>query len=736
MSGKVESYKFEAEINQLMSLIVNAFYSNKDVFLRELISNASDAIDKIKYKSLTEGKEVLGDEPEFQIKIRADKENNQLIIYDTGIGMTHEDLIKNLGTVARSGTKLFMETLRENKTDINSIGQFGVGFYSAFLVGDKVSVVSKNNNDRCYMWESTAGENFTVTEVDDPELKRGTKIIVHVKEDAKEYLNEDTLLKIINTHSNYITYPIYFQKTKSREVEVEEEKVEEKVEEKKEDVTEEAPKVEEVEEEKEDKEENKEEKKEKKEKKKVTETYYEYEQVNNDKPVWVLPPKEVTKEEYEKFYKSFSNDYQEYQYVSHFRVEGNHEFTCLLYIPKNKPFDMFQQEKKKQNNIKLHVKRVFITDECGDKLIPEYLSFVKGVVDSNDLPLNVSREMLQQNKVLDIIKKQIVKKVLDLLEESAKEEPEKYVKFYEQFQKYIKLGVHDDDKNRDKLKKLLRFFSANHKDKAISFDDYVKEMKEGQSDIYYITGESVKSVEDSPYIEGLKSKGYDVLFLTDPIDEYVTQHLKEFDSKKFVDVSREGLDLQNNKEEKEKIEKEYEPLCKHIKEILGDNVEKVITSTKLTKTPCVISASQFGYSANMERILKSQALRDPEMLQYMKSKKVLELNPNSKLIQKLLEKFNEDKHAKSVKDLVWLFFESSMISAGFSLDKPAMLSKRIFNIASLALSVDELEDVEDVGKVDENANFPDMPNLENLNDDANDDTNDDTNNASNMEQLD
>ena len=708
-----ETYKFEAEINQLMSIIINAFYSNKDVFLRELISNASDALDKIRYKSLTEGPEILQNEPEFLIKIRADKDNNQLIIYDTGIGMTKDDLVKNLGTVARSGTKAFMQSLKDNKGDINMIGQFGVGFYSAFLVGDKVSVISKHPQDKCYMWESDAGENFTITEYDDPELKRGTKIIVHIKEDAKEYLEDEKLSKIINTHSNYINYPIFVQKTKTREIDVESEQsvgTEQALD------SDQTPKIEEDGQDVETDDNSKKEP----EKKKVKETFKEYDQINNNKPIWVLLPKDVTEEDHKKFYKSFTNDTQDYQYVSHFRVEGNYEFTCLLYIPKNKPFDMFQ-EKKKENNVKLYVKRVFITDDCGDKLIPEYLSFVKGIVDSNDLPLNVSREMLQHNKILDTIKKQIVKKILELLEDVATNDTVNYLKFYNQHQKYIKLGIHDDEKNRTKLIKLLRFFSTSSKNKLISLDDYVKNMSDTQKQIYFISGESMKSVEDSPYMENIREKGYDILFLTDPIDEYITQHLKDFDGKQFVDISREGLDLGENKDEKEKTEKEFEPLCKFIKDILGDNIEKVVTSTKLTKTPCIISASQFGYSANMERILKSQALRDPEMMKYMKARKVFEINPNSKLIKKLNEKFIEDGTSKGVKDLVWLFFESSMISSGFALEKPSVFGKRIFNIASLALSVeDEIEEVEEVGKSGDSQNMPNFE-MDNDNNDDNDD---------------
>jgi len=666
-----ESFKFEAEINQLMKLIINAFYSNKDVFLRELISNASDALDKIKHKSLTEGREVLGEEQEFIIRIIPDPENKLLVIYDTGIGMTKDDLVKNLGTVANSGTKAFMEKLKDVKTDINLIGQFGVGFYSAFLVGEKVTVVTKHNDDVCYRWESDAGDTFTITQDNDASFKRGTKIIIHMKEDSLDYLSEQKISSIIKTHSEFITYPIMLHSKKTKEVEIAKDET---------DIKEENnnPTIEEM---SDDIQNNS-----KPEKK--TETYFEFDQINNCKPLWLKSTKEVTDEEYKQFYKTISNDHDDFQYVSHFSFEGTNEFTVLLFIPKRAPFDMFQ-ERKKHDDVKLYVKKVFITDECGNTLVPEYMSFLKGMVDSNDLPLNVSREMLQNNNVLPTIKKQIIKKIIDMLINEAETNNENYLKFYEQFSKNIKLGVHDDSKNRTKLSKLLRFFTINHKNNFTSLDEYINEMKEDQKDIYYITGESIKAVEDSPFIEGLKNKGYDVLMLIDPMDEYAIQQMKEFDNKKLVDVSREELNLDNiKKEEKEQMNKDYEVLCKKIKEILGEHIEKVILSTRLVNSPCALVSSKFGLSANMERIMKAQALRNPEMMMHMKGKKIMEINPNNQLVKLLKQKYDTNNEDRLVKDMILFLYETSLLNSGYSIEKPTDYSTRIYKMLTIALGGD------------------------------------------------
>uniref|UniRef100_M4F3E9 Histidine kinase/HSP90-like ATPase domain-containing protein n=1 Tax=Brassica campestris TaxID=3711 RepID=M4F3E9_BRACM len=504
-----ETFAFQAEINQLLSLIINTFYSNKEIFLRELISNSSDALDKIRFESLTD-KSKLDGQPELFIHIIPDKANNTLTIVDSGIGMTKADLVNNLGTIARSGTKEFMEALAAG-ADVSMIGQFGVGFYSAYLVADKVVVTTKHNDDEQYVWESQAGGSFT------------------------------------------------------------------------------------------------------KKKKKIKEVSHEWELVNKQKPIWMRKPEEITKEEYAAFYKSLSNDWEEHLAVKHFSVEGQLEFKAVLFVPKRAPFDLFDT-KKKPNNIKLYVRRVFIMDNCED-IIPEWLGFVKGIVDSEDLPLNISRETLQQNKILKVIRKNLVKKCLELFFEIA-ENKEDYNKFYEAFSKNLKLGIHEDSQNRTKIAELLRYHSTKSGDELTSLKDYVTRMKEGQNDIFYITGESKKAVENSPFLEKLKKKGYEVLYMVDAIDEYAIGQLKEFEGKKLVSATKEGLKLdesEDEKKKKEELKEKFEALCKVIKDVLGDKVEKVIVSDRVVDSPCCLVTGEYGWTANMERIMKAQALRDSSM---------------------------------------------------------------------------------------------------------------------------
>merc|ERR1712121_527663 len=642
MGDEVETFAFQSEIAQLMSLIINTFYSNKEIFLRELISNSSDALDKIRYESLTDATKLEA-QKELFIKIVPDLDAKTLTIIDSGIGMTKADMINNLGTIAKSGTKAFMEALQAG-ADISMIGQFGVGFYSAYLVADKVIVTAKNNDDEQYTWESSAGGSFTVAAATGVPMGRGTRITLFLKEGQQEYLEERRVKEVVKKHSQFIGYPIMLQVEKERDKIVAADKVEDdEKDEEKLDPDAMKPTMENIgpdtvlDESAKDTDDHK----------VIKEKYLDDEELNKQKPIWTRNPDDISHEEYGEFYRSLTNDWEDHLTVKHFSVEGQLEFSAMLYLPRRAAFDAFENRKQK-NKIKLYVRRVFIMDNC-EELIPDYLNFLNGVVDSEDLPLNISREMLQQNKILKVIRKHLVKKSIELFEEIV-EDNDQYKKFYDNFSKNIKLGIHEDSTNRKKLAEFLRYHTSSSGDDVVSLKDYVSRMKENQKHIYYITGESKEQVANSAFVERVKKRGFEVIYMTEPIDEYCVQQLKEYDGKTLVPVTKEGLELPEDEGEKKKREadlKKFEGLCKIILDILDKRVEKVVVSNRLVTSPCCIVTSQYGWTANMERIMKAQALRDTSTMGYMAAKKHLEINSDHSIIETLRKRAEDDAEVES-----------------------------------------------------------------------------------------
>ena len=665
-----EKFEYQAEVSRLLDLIVHSLYSHKEVFLRELVSNASDALDKLRFLSVTEPS-LLGDAGELEIRIKPDPDNGTITITDTGIGMTKEELIDCLGTIAQSGTSKFLKALKENKdlgADNGLIGQFGVGFYSAFLVAEKVVVTTKSpRSDKQYVWEADAdSSSYVIREETDPEkiLRRGTQITLYLRADDKYEFSEPTRIQgLVKNYSQFVSFPIYTWQEKSRTVEVEEE---------------EEPK---------EGEEPKAEGEKKKTKKTKTEKYWDWELANETKPIWMRQPKEVEKEEYNEFYKKTFNEFLEPLAHTHFTTEGEVEFRSILYVPGMGPLNNEEVINPKTKNIRLYVKRVFISDDFDGELFPRYLSFVKGVVDSDDLPLNVSREILQESRIVRIMRKRLVRKAFDMIQDlSERENKEDYKKFWENFGRFLKLGCIEDSGNHKRLTPLLRFYTSKSEEELKSLDDYVENMGENQKAIYYLASDSLKSAKSAPFLEKLVQKDIEVLYLIEPIDEVAIQNLQTYKEKKFVDISKEDLELGDEDEVKERESKqEYNLLCDWIKQQLGDKVAKVQVSKRLSSSPCVLVSGKFGWSANMERLMKAQALGDSSSLEFMRGRRILEVNPDHPIIKDLNAACKNAADSDDAKRAVDLLYDTALISSGFTPDSPAELGGKIYEMMALAL---------------------------------------------------
>merc|ERR1712240_554745 len=691
MRESAEKHVFQAEVNRMMKLIINSLYRNKEVYLRELISNASDALDKIRFLSLTD-KSQLDSTEELTIRIKADKENHVLHITDTGVGMTKQDLINNLGTIAKSGTADFLSKLQDaSSTDQfnDLIGQFGVGFYSAFLVADKVVVTTKHNDDKQHIWESDAS-SFSISE--DPRgdtLKRGTQVSLYLKEESRDFLEQDTVRELVKKYSQFINFNIYLWGSTTTTVE-------EPIEEDEEEATEE-PKDEA---EKEDDEEGavEEEKEEEKPKtKKVEKTTWDWELCNQPKPIWTRKPEEIEEGEYDEFYKSITKDKNGPMTQTHFIAEGEVTFKSLLFVPSSQQSESFNKYGQTNDNIKLYVRRVFITDDFKD-MMPNYLSFVKGVVDSDDLPLNVSRETLQQHKLLKVIKKKLVRKTLDMIKKIS---DDKYAAFWAEYSTNIKLGVIEDTANRTRLAKLLRFTSSNGK--LTSLAEYVERMKDKQENIFYIAGGSMDEVKNSPFVERLLKKGYEVLYLTEAVDEYAISALPEFEGKRFQNVAKEGFNIDGDTEaannRKKEIKEKFEPLTKWLgDDALKDHILRAEISERLVDTPCALITSKFGWTGNMQKIIQSQTHSKTQDMQrdyYLNQKKTLEINPRHPLIKELLRRVEDNPADKTASDMAVMMYNTATLRSGYSLKDTVNFAQQIEAMMRQTLGVDADEQVEE-----------------------------------------
>ncbi|HHL45389.1 MAG TPA: molecular chaperone HtpG [Gammaproteobacteria bacterium] len=614
-----ETLGFQAEAKQLLQLMIHSLYSNKEIFLRELISNAADAADKLRFEALSDSA-LYEDDSELKIHVSYDKDARTITIRDNGIGMSRDEVIENIGTIAKSGTQQFLQSLTGDQAkDAKLIGQFGVGFYSAFIVADKVTLTTRRAGmgaEHGVRWESTGEGDFTIETVEKAE--RGTEVVLHLREGEDEFLDGYRLRNIIHKYSDHIDIPIMMPKEATGEEKAEGE-----------------------------------------------------EQVNKASALWTRPRNEISDEEYKEFYKHIAHDFEDPLAWSHNRIEGNLEYTSLLYIPKRAPFDLWDRERR--HGIKLYVRKVFIMDDA-EQLMPNYLRFVRGVIDSNDLPLNVSREILQQSKVIDSMRSGSVRKVLDLLESLAKNEPEKYTTFWSEFGRVMKEGPAEDFANRERIAALLRFASTHNDDDSqnVSLADYISRMKEGQKTIYYITADSFNAARHSPHLEVFRKKDIEVLLLFDRVDEWLVSSLTEFDGKPLQSIAKGELDLgdledKEEKKQQKKVAKEFKELVKRVTKALGDRVKEVRLTHRLTESPACLVSEAHDMGANLERILKEAGQEIPG------SKPILELNPEHPLVLKL----RDEKPGKRFDDWVEVLFDQALLAEGGQLDDPATFVGRL-----------------------------------------------------------
>jgi heat shock protein beta len=725
-----ETMPFQAEVNRLMDIIVHSLYSNKDIFLRELISNAADALDKVRFLSLTDAS-ALGEgaakELPLGIQISVDKEKGILSLRDTGVGMTKTDLINNLGTIARSGTAAFLEQMQKSG-DLNLIGQFGVGFYSVYLVSDYVEVITKHSSDKQWVWESTASGQFAISEdVNGESLGRGTMINIHLKKEAKEYMQESKLKELVARYSEFINFPISLQveKTVEKEVPLDEAELE----------AANAAAAAEKEKKQADSDDSSDDAVEEEESedaaaedilpktKKITEVVQEWEVLNDSQALWLRPPGEVSDEEYEKFYKVLVKSENEAPLAhSHFRAEGDVDFKAVMYLPSSAPPDMYDQYYTKKPRVKLYVRRVFISDSF-EELLPKWLSFLVGLVDSDSMPLNVSREMLQMAEGVKVIRKKLVRKVIEMIkklsdaeekvregdgdsngkggwfgkkagkEDAAKSATEKYTKFWKLFGKAIKMGIIEDTANRKRLMPLLRFRTSSSGTNQTSLDAYISRMKPKQTGIYYLVGTGgVEELEQSPFVEALVSKGFEVIYFTDALDEYVMGHVNEYDDKKFINVSKDDLKLEETDEEKAKEKRaaaHYKGLATWWKGAIGDtSISSVKTSRRLSSAPCVVVSGKYGWTATMERIARAQALSDSEQATFMRGQRTLEINPRHPLIRELRSRWEDNPDDSQLKKNAKLLYESCLMESGFLLDDTKSHNEAVMHLLGSALGID------------------------------------------------